>query len=149
MNKITIESATQLNKILYFLPEDRKRKIPKDIWEILKHKNSDKLETGINKIEDIKEEKILLETRKYLSYIFLNYLATEEEKEEYIKIIKDNEEYHQQCLGQKYNVDSIFKKKEFSVKTKKEYIEKTELPIVYKENVFKIMINKIKNLFKK
>ncbi len=147
MNKISIESATQLNKILCFLPEDMKKKIPKDIWKQINDKTDNNICTKINEIKDIKEENISTETRKYLSFIFINYLATEAEKEEYTKIIKNNEEQYQKTLRQKYNIDNIFNKKETLVETEQELKEQqNNLPIEHKENLFKIILNKIKSL---
>ncbi len=73
MNKISVDSATQLNRILSFLPEDRKQKIPPNIWKEIDQKTDGSLNTKINEVTDIKEENISQETRKYLSFIFLNY----------------------------------------------------------------------------
>ena len=109
MNNISIESATQLNKILSFLPENRKKKIPENIWIKIKDKTDYSYDTKINAVQDIKEENVFPETRKYMSFIFLNYLATEEEKEEYIKIIKNNEVKYQEFLNKKYSMDNLFK----------------------------------------
>ena len=147
---MSIDSATQLNRILSFLPEDIKAKIPKDIWKEINEKTDNNLYTKINEVRDIKEENILPETRKYLSFIFINYLATEEEREEYNKIIKNNEEQYQKFLRKKYSVDNIFKKKENLINVEKEYIKKrNNLPIERKENFFEFIFNKIKSLFKK
>lgn len=150
MNKISVDSATQLNRILSFLPEDRKQKIPPNIWKEIKQKTDDSLNTKINEITDIKEENILQETRKYLSFIFLNYLATKEEQEEYVKIIKNNEAQYQKFLKKKYSINTIFKEKKSSSKIETEGIEekRNNLPIEYKERFFKNILNKIKSLIK-
>ncbi|MCI8384316.1 MAG: hypothetical protein HFJ33_05600 [Clostridia bacterium] len=148
MNKMSIVSATQLNKILSFLLEETKEKIPKDIWKEIKDKTDNNLNTKINGVKDITEENVLPETRKYLSFIFLKYLATEEEKEEYMKIIRNNEEQYQKVFNQKYMVDNIFNKKETSIKEEREYIEaRRNLLVEYKEGFFTFIFNKIKKLF--
>ena len=150
MNKISIYSATQLNRILSLLIEDKKEKIPKDIWKEINNKTDSRLNMKINGVKDIKEENILPETRKYLSFIFLNYLATEEEKKEYTKIIKNNEEQYQKALDHKYSIKNIFDKKEISKKIDKEYVEeRKKLPVKYKERFFEFIFNKIKSLFGK
>lgn len=150
MNKMSTDSATQLNRILSFLSEDTKKKIPKDIWKEINNKTDSNFNTKINGVKDIKEENILPETRKYLSFIFLNYLATEEEKEEYTIIIKNNEEQYQKSLNQKYSVDNIFNKKEKSIKVEQEYIkERRNLPVERKERFFEFIFNKIRSLFGK
>ena len=147
MNRISIESATELNKILSFLPENIKQKIPENILKKIADKADNKVYTKINEISDIKIENILPETRKYLSFIFLNYLATEEEKNEYIKIIKNNQEQHQKILNEKYNIDNIFDKKEVIQIDQKSVKEKENLLIENKESFFKIILNKFKSLF--
>ena len=142
MNNIKIESATQLNKILSFLPDDRKNKIPNSVLKQIEDKIDNSIDTKIYDIKDIKEENLLPETRKYLSFIFLNYLATEEEKKEYTKILKENEIRYQEYLNKKYNTDNIFKN------NIKNTSSKTELPIEYKErSLWKRIWNKIKKLY--
>ena len=141
MNEISIQSATQLNKILSFLSEDVKKKIPEIIWKKIYEKIDTHIDTKINEVSDIKEENILPETRKYLSYIFLNYLATKEEKEEYIEILKNNEEQYQGCLKKKYNTENMFRKKENLIE------EENYLPIIHKKNnIFRLIFDKIKKL---
>ena len=107
MNKISIEAASQLNKILSFLSEIEKKKIPEDIWNKIKDKTDNHIDTKISKVSDITEENILPETRKYLSFLFLNYLATEEEKEEYSKILENNEERYLNFLSKKYSIELV------------------------------------------
>ena len=133
MNNISIESATQLNKILFFLPENKKTKIPKNIWKIINDQTDNNISTRINEVSDIKQVNISSETRKYLSFIFLNYLATEEEKKEYIKIIKNNEEQYQKFLNKKYRTDDIFNKKKTFQGTMQENKEGNKLPIKRKK----------------
>ncbi len=141
MNEISIQSATQLNKILSFLSEDVKKKIPEIIWKKIYEKIDTHIDTKINEVSDIKEENILPETRKYLSYIFLNYLATKEEKEEYIEILKNNEEQYQGFLKKKYNTENMFRKKENLIE------EENYLPIIHKKNnIFRLIFDKIKKL---
>ena len=144
MNNISIESATQLNKILSFLPENRKKKIPENIWIKIKDKTDYSYDTKINAVQDIKEENVFPETRKYMSFIFLNYLATEEEKEEYIKIIKNNEVKYQEFLNKKYSMDNLFKQTKTLVDLEE---KKTELPVKMEKNFFNSVIYKIRSLF--
>lgn len=150
MNRISIEAATQLNKILSFLSEDVKQNIPQNIWQQINDKTDNNLYTKVNEIKDIKTENILPETRKYLSFVFVNYLASEEEKEEYNKIIKNNEDQYQKILNKKYSVDNLFKKKGILTEVELGYEEeKNILPIERKERFFEFILNKVKGLFRK
>jgi len=145
LDKMSIKSAIQINTILSFLPQDRKEKIPENVWNKIKDKSDNFIDTNIKEPQDIKEKNILPETKKYLSFIFLNYLSTKEEREEYIKIIKNNEEIYQKLLSEKYNKDNIFKKAKTPVNIENKQIN---LPAKIEKNFFKIILNKIKSLFK-
>lgn len=149
MNKISVESVSQLNKILSYLSENEREKIPENVWKIINNKTDKNIDTKINEVSDINEKNILPETRKYLSFIFLKYLATEEEKVEYNTILKSNEEQYQIFLNQKYSIDNIFDKRENLANVKHENIEeKSNLPVIQKQKFWKIIFNKIKRLFK-
>lgn len=145
MNNMSTKAAIQLDKIFSFLSEEQREKIPKEVREEIKNKTNNSLDNKINTVEDIKEGNILPETRTYLSFLFLHYLATEQEKEEYIKIIKDNEEEYQERLSKKYSVDNLFKQKEKQEEQQRE----NKLPIKYEKNFFKFILDKLKSLFVK
>lgn len=147
MNEISVQSATQLNKILSFLTQEDKQKIPADMIRILE-KKADTIDTKIRKISDIDEENILPETRKYLAYIFLNYLATEEEKQEYSIILKNNERQYQNYLKKKFNPENIFGSKQKNIKNES-IEEKQNLPVVSKKNIFQWIWEKLKRIGRK
>ena len=147
MNEISVQSATQLNKILSFLTQEDKQKIPADMIRILE-KKADTIDTKIRKISDIDEENILPETRKYLAYIFLNYLATEEEKQEYSIILKNNERQYQNYLKKKFNPENIFDSKQKNIKNES-IEEKQNLPVVSKKNIFQWIWEKLKRIGRK
>lgn len=146
MNKISIETATQLNQILSFLPESIKIKIPIDILKRINDKTDSEIYTKINNVSDIKIENMLPETRKYLSFIFLKYLATEEERNEYLKILKNNEKQYQNMLSKKYDIDNIFDKNIHQSNIKQ---ENSNLPVERKEKLFQIILNKLRKFFQK
>ncbi len=148
MNEISVQSATQLNKILSFLTQEHKQKIPADMIHILEKKADTQIDTKINKISDIDEENILPETRKYLAYIFLNYLATEEEKKEYSIILKNNERQYQNYLKKKFNPENIFGSKQKNIKNEN-IEEKQNLPVVSKKNIFQWIWEKLKRIGRK
>ena len=148
MNEISVQSATQLNKILSFLTQEDKQKIPADMIHILEKKADTQIDAKINKISDIDEENILPETRKYLAYIFLKYLATEEEKQEYNIILKNNEKQYQNYLKKKFNPENIFISKQKNIKNES-IEEKQNLPVVSKKNIFQWIWGKLKRIGRK
>lgn len=142
MNNIRVQAATELIKIITFLPEEYQNRIPKEEIQYLNSLKDEKYITKINKIEDITAENMLDETRKYLAYIFINYLSTGEEREEYESILKENETKYQKKLEEKYDIQKIFEKR------KNDNTEKA-LIIVKEKTLFEIILEKIKSLFKK
>lgn len=146
MNKISVETATQLNQILSFLPEVIRLKIPTGIWKRINDKTDNNIHTKINNVSDIKIENMLPETRKYLSFIFLKYLAKEEERSEYLKILKNNEKQYQNMLSKKYDIDNIFDKNIHQSNIKQ---ENSNLPVKRKEKLVQIILKKLRKFFRK
>ena len=72
----------------------------------------------------------------------MKYWANEEEKLKFEDKIKNNEKAYQEELNAKYNVDNLFKQKDFG--------NKEELPTVIKQKSFlQKIIDKIKNIFRR
>lgn len=132
MNKISSRAATQLYEIILLLPNDSKSKIPLSIMSLLENRKIDTEEVNIKSAEHINDAALLDETKKYLSYIFLHYLANDEEKKEFNHILDENEARHQTFLRNKYNIADIF-----GVEEKNKYkieIENIEVEEISEEN---------------
>lgn len=158
MNKMSSRAATQLHEIILLLPNESKSKIPLSIINLLENKKIDTEEINIKSAEHINDSAILDETKKYLSYIFLNYLATEDEKKEFNHILNENELRHQIFLRNKYDIANIFgveEKKnntleieEISVETQEEEVKTL---IKYEEKkwwnkIYLFLVDKVKKL---
>ena len=100
---INEEVYSQLYYIICKLPNDLVKKIPNDIIDYIRIKKNDDY---ISNIKGIKKIKLLDDTEKYLSVIYTDYLATDEEK----RIIK----YKERVLSQK-------KEKEIKKKFNRKY----------------------------
>ena len=83
--------------------------------------------------------------------ICLNYWCeTEDQKNSFIEHLNKNEKKYQEELRKEYNIDDIFKKKEFIPKVEKttENIDKNRLPVqAERENIFKRVFNRIMKIF--
>lgn len=77
---------TEVYKLIEILPEEQKRKIPKDLIDVIKNNMDTSYKFEID-TENIEEIELLEDTEKILSVIYTDYLATEEER----KIIKNKE----------------------------------------------------------
>lgn len=145
MNNMTKSAACQLYEIINQLPNEEKSKIPENVIVIIDEKKDDYILTNNEFVID--DINLTEETKKYLAYIFLNYLASENEKDEYEKIISENERRYQKKLSEKYSTQNLFSKKEVE---KLEVLEiTTDLTTSEKLNWWEKILEKIKDLFKR
>lgn len=136
------EAAVEVLGILEYLQEIDKNKIPQEIIEFLEKNKSNTYNPKINYWEDVKNLNLKRKTRQILAGLYIDYLATEEEKKEYIDKLRQNERKYQEKLKEKYDVNDIFKKKENTV------VQPNELMVIKEEKWFIKIINKIKEIFK-
>ena len=145
MKNITKDTANQLYSIINLLPEAEKNKIPKEIIDILNEKLLNE-NLSITDVSQIREENLLEDTKKYLAYIFLNYLSNENEKKELKKILNLNEQRYQDNLKKKYDVSNIFGNNKVDIK---ENSGKEELIVIKDKKWWEKIIDKLKNLITK
>ena len=84
----------EVYEVLKLVPREDVEKIPNQFMEMVESKmNKDYEFTVDTNIDFVEEQKLILETRAILAYIFLNYWATENQKEIInMKFKKDLEE---------------------------------------------------------
>lgn len=137
----------------------------KEIIEILKHTKKEDVDKipnekillwkdnmkkdhqfSIDEKKTLSEQNISKETRAILANIFKEYWATDYQKER----IEAKEKYDMEQIEkekyEKYNPNNIFKNKEIEA-SHENIITDNNSMIVYKESIFKKIINKIKRLF--
>ena len=95
-------------------------------------------------IDFLEEQKLMIETETILAYIFLNYWATEKQKEAIdVKFKRDIEEV-EETKRNLYDID-IFKNKK---QMQQEQTEELEMVIYKKGGVISKIFNKIRSFFK-
>ena len=135
---------------------EEKNKIPKSFMNFL-IKNAN---PNYNPIFDpkiaIKDLNLRAETKGLLSLIYTSYLSNDQEKIEFNKILKANQEKVDQEKRQQYDVYKVFderKNRSFDNEsdTQSEKLDNTEANIVQykKETIFSKIIKIIKNIFKR
>lgn len=127
--------------ILDSLVEEDYEKIPPELVETIYQNMNEDYEFQINEKQDLFNQKILPETKAILFNIFRDYLSTEEQKEKIIRMQKEERQKNELKKKELYNIN-VFENREKinNVEVQKEPVEL----IVYKENIFKKIINKIK-----
>lgn len=137
------KALTELKVILENSEDAIIEKIPKKFIMFIEYNYDKNYSCNIKADIPINEQNILDETRYLIGLVYRSYLCNENEKQEYDKILRKNEENYQKELHEKYDID-IFNNKGQESKIK----ENTNLPVVIKkENIFKRITNIVKRIF--
>lgn len=143
--------AKETVEVLKFTDVDFKSRISEkllNLLEELSHQSTKEVKIDLNK--KLNEQNISEECKDLLSLLYLNYYASENEKEEILKIWKVNDNIYQKELEGKYDIDKIFEKntQEKIKKTEESNIqEEVKMPAVIKETFLEKLINRIKKIF--
>ena len=138
------EAATEINKILSYLPTEYVKKIPIKLRKFFEDVESKEYIPNIDPYKQLDKQDLKPKTQTLLTIIYRNYWCTEQERAELDKILIKNDKKYEKELREKYNPDDIFKNKQKILTT----IQDTNLPIeIRKENFIKRLINYIKELF--
>lgn len=139
-------SYTEVYTILQDLDNEEYNKIPPVLIKTLEENMNKDYEYELDDDLELKDHKMLPETKAILFNLFRDYLATSEQKQKIIKMQNEERAKNEQKKQQKYETD-IFKNKK--VEQQANAIQDEKSLIKYKENIFQKIINKIKKLFKK
>lgn len=140
------EGITETLDILDHMNVSDVSKISKKFMDFLERNKSKDYVPNLDHSKKLYEMNLKEKTKAILATIYLNYWCNDEQKEEYKKILKENEVKYQKELREKYSTDNIFKKN--NIESKEESVIQDNVAIMeYKESVFKKIINKIKKIF--
>lgn len=111
----------EVYEILKYVPKEDLKRVPKKFMDMLEEKMNKNYKFSIDTSKDfIEEQELMIETRTILAYIFLNYWATEIQKEKInIKFKKDIEDAEKQ-KGDLYYVNIFKNKKQLKENSEKE-----------------------------
>lgn len=145
LNKI---ACTEVFEILSYMNRETVMKIPFEILSIIKENRNINYVSKIDKNDMFNPNNLSEDAISILSWLDLEYLASNESKEEKLKIYQENEELYQQKLKEKYNADKIFKNYEqYDYKLNDEMCnEQNNKMIKYKNNIFFKIYKKIRTL---
>ena len=140
----------EVDEVLKYLSEEDLSKIPEDIRQLIKDNKDKEYVWKYDDTKPLKDQNLNRDTIAFLSYLNMEYLLNEEQKQLMEEIHENNEKKLEEEKAKKYSVDDLFKNK----KTIQEEVEqKTNLQeeslIEYNENFLKKLFNKIMNFFKR
>ncbi len=143
------EAIVEVLEILEYSDDSIIEKIPKELIEFWQRNKSTTYKPKLDHDKSINEMDLKEKTKSIIAMIYLNYLCSDEEKDNINSILKDNEEKYQQKLKEKYNPENIFTK--YNQKPKvAENADTSNLAIIeHKETILKKIINLIKKKIKK
>ena len=142
-----IKAYTEVNCLLEYLPQSYIDKLPKKLIELIQNQSNEQYNINIDTNKSLLEQNFSKKAKDLIAVIKYNYWSTNEEKQQLQQIFYDNENKYQKELSEKYDLDNIFKKKESKMEMPQ--IENNVQLVVYKENIFIRIFNKLKNLIKK
>ena len=128
----------ELDEVLSYLSEKDLQKIPEDVRSAIKAQKDKSYIWKYDKNKELKDQNLNRETIAMLSYLNMEYLLNDKQKEFMKNIHKMNEEKAEKEKQEKYNQDNLF-----------EHNTNEVAMLEYKETFIKRLINKIKNLFRK
>lgn len=137
MSTIEPRVANEMLKIIDLLSPEKQSEIPDDFKDIFEKYKDDSVNINVNSISDVSNDKLDPQTKNYLAFMFLKYLADDDEKEELKQVLKENEEFTQAIAKEKYNPDDVFK----------DNVE-TQIQTIESVNWWNKILNKIRSLFK-
>ena len=139
----------QLDEILNYLSLENLEKIPREIRKSIKEHKDKEYIWKYDKTKELKEQALDRKTIAMLSYLNMEYLLNEEQKKFMQNLHKLNEQKFEKEKQEKYNQDYLFNSKRTNAITQTEISNKNVAMVEYKESIFKKIINKIKNFFRK
>lgn len=126
---------SEVYEILNILGKDYIEKIPNELYKFIEENRNKKIEIKIDYNIQVENQKISNEAIEFISLLNLKYWASKQEKEELIKI------YNQNDIKWENKTKKIFENNKVEVERSLINIEK--------KSIFKLIIEKIKNLVKK
>ncbi len=147
----------QVDEILNYLSLEDLEKIPEDVRDLIKEYKDKDYVWKYDTSKELKNQDVDRDTFAFLSYLNMEYLLNEEQKELMDQIHELNERKLEKEKSEKYDSDNIFKNEVDKPRTieqqnvENQELEKKEEALVeyHKENFFVRIFKKIKNIFSK
>ena len=131
----------EVDEILNYLSEEDLMKIPENVRQIIKENKDKEYTWQYDETKPLKEQNISRDTIAFLSYLNMEYLLNEEQKQYMQQLHKLNEMKLEK--EEKYSGEDLFKDRSEKV----EQVSNSVALTAYKESFFTKIKNWFKNLF--
>ena len=145
------EAITETLDILEHMDKKYTDCIPEKFKEFLENNKSKIYKPKFDHSKELKDLNLKEKTKNILSILYMKYWCSDEDKENYSKILKENEKNYQKEQRIKYNPDNLFKeknKKELKTETNIQENKKDIPVIIEKKSFWRKIIDSIKSVFK-
>lgn len=140
----------EVDEILNYLSEEHLLKIPEEVRKAIKENKDKEYFWKYDETKPLKDQDVSRDTIAFLSYLNMEYLLNEKQKEYMQQLHELNEKKLEEAKSEKYSVDDLFKRNKSQQEKSKETEQVQEQALVeYKESFFEKLINRIKKLFHK
>lgn len=133
---------SEVYEIINLMSYDLRRKIPQKFIELVKEQRNETYKSKIERGIPLEKQELKEETIGILAFLKLNCFCTEEEKEQFVKLLNENEKKFQKEINEKYNSQDIFKKSSV-IEEEKIKTTKNEIQIINNNETFFKKIKKI------
>lgn len=134
---------TEVYEIIKHLSSENFNKIPSNVINLIKENKDENYIWKYDVTKSLTEQNISRDAVAVLSYINMEYLLNDKQREFIENLHKQNEERIEQIKREKYNSDTLFKNKTKNINKDTALIEYP------KEKWYKRLITRIYNLFKR
>lgn len=136
----------ELSEILKVMEPEEVNKIPKKLLEVIEKEKSNTYIPNYDSKIELNSQSIKKETLAMLALLYINYWCKDEnEKQEYLQVIKENEQKYQQQIREKTDIKYITR----TQKIEKNNVPEQELAVVKNKSFIKNVIEKIKSFLNK
>lgn len=136
---------SEVNSVLNLLGDEFIKKIPNDIYKMILEKKNKEYNPEYTFELPLEKQNISRRSLSVIALFDVNYWSSLDRKSKLKNMFKQNEQIRQNKLREKYNPEDIFNNKKDRDNKDKENIE----IIKKKESIFKRILVKIKNIFRK
>lgn len=145
MKENIYKAFSEVDTILEYSSEEIRNKVPDKFRQLIKNNKDNNYKLILDEHKKLNDQELLIETREILSLIYRDYLCSEDERKELIKI--NNQKLEE--INEEYDIQNIFDKRKNKVSTEDD-INKETLPVVINEEKwYKKIFNFIRKLIKR
>ena len=140
-------ACTEVLEVLNYISKEDYNKVPKDVIQVLEKNKKNDMTFLYNPWKDINEQEMSAIGRLMLASFFRDYWATPEQRAKINSFQNNKRKIIEKEKEERFDTKNLFKTKAEIDEKIENNPEKTDI-IVYKDNIFKKILDKIKSIFK-